>query len=120
MKKVLAAILLLIVVQGALRGQNTTTLVRSAASLPASCQQGTAIRAAELINVNGALYLCSGPSTWRPFAQAPNPTDAIRFVSPNGKDSNDGLSWGSAKLTIMAAYDALPVAGGVVYFTVGV
>ena len=120
MKRILVAILFVIVVQCALRGQNTTTLVRSATALPASCQQGTAVRAAELMNVNGALYLCSGPSTWKPLAQAPNPTDAIRFVSSNGNDSNNGLSWGSAKQTIMAAYDALPAAGGVIYFAVAV
>src|ERR1700730_6190727 len=120
MKRILVAILFVIVVQCALRGQNTTTLVRSATALPASCQQGTAVRAAELMNVNGALYLCSGPSTWKPLAQAPNPTDAIPFGSSNGNDSNNGLSWGSAKQTIMAAYDALPAAGGVIYFAVAV
>jgi len=120
MKKVLAAIFLLTVAHSALRGQDVATRVRSATSLPTICQQGTATQAAELISVNGALYLCSGPSTWKLFAHAPKPTDAIQFASPNGKDNNDGLSWGSAKLTIMAAYDALPSTGGVIYFTAGV
>src|SRR5215831_15904665 len=38
----------------------------------------------------------------------PNPGTAIQFVSPYGKDSNDGLSWGSSKLTIDAAITSLP------------
>src|SRR5579863_6083493 len=115
MKKVLTAIFLLTVAHSVLRGQATTTRVRSATSLPTTCQQGTATQAAELINVNGALYLCTGPSTWKQFAHAPGPADAIQFASPNGNNSNDGLSWGSAKLTIMAAYDSLPYTGGVIY-----
>jgi|HubBroStandDraft_6_1064221.scaffolds.fasta_scaffold01511_7 hypothetical protein len=46
--------------------------------------------------------------------------EAIQYVSPHGKDSNDGLSWGTAKLTVMAAYDGLPSRGGTVYVTDGV
>lgn len=123
MKKVLAAVILLTVTHSQLRGQDVVTRVRSATSLPATCQQGAATQAAELINVNGTLYLCTGPSKWKQFAQAPKPADAVQFVSPNGNDNYDGLSWGSAKQTIMAAYDALPVGpprNGIVYFTSGV
>lgn len=40
------------------------------------------------------------------------PTAPIQFVAVNGNDSWDGLSMGTAKLTIMAAYDALPTSGG--------
>lgn len=36
------------------------------------------------------------------------PNDPIQFVSPNGNDGNDGLSWGSAKQTMYAALQALP------------
>lgn len=32
----------------------------------------------------------------------------VLYVAPNGDDQNDGLSWGTAKRTILAAYDALP------------
>jgi len=46
-------------------------------------------------------------------------TDAIRYVSSNGNDALDGLSWSTPKLTIMAAYDALPSTGGTVYITWG-
>jgi hypothetical protein len=36
-------------------------------------------------------------------------TDWVRYVSAaNGNDANDGLSWGSAKLTIPAAYNSAP------------
>lgn len=120
MKRVLTAIFLLTVARSALKGQDVATRVRSATSLPTICQQGTATEAAELINVNGTLNLCTGPSTWKQLAHAPKAADAIQFVSPNGNDNNDGLSWGSAKLTIMAAYDALPVGpprNGIIYFT---
>lgn len=36
------------------------------------------------------------------------PNDPIQYVSANGNDANDGLSWGSAKLTVYAALLALP------------
>lgn len=42
----------------------------------------------------------------------PDPNNAILFVTPEGSDANDGLSWGSAKLTIQAALDDLPVYAG--------
>jgi hypothetical protein len=44
-------------------------------------------------------------------------TNASQYVSPHGNDLNDGLSWGTAKLTIMAAYDALPTKGGTINIT---
>lgn len=45
----------------------------------------------------------------------PMTTDGIQFVSPlNGMDSNDGLSWGSAKQSIAAAYAGLPAGGGTI------
>lgn len=51
----------------------------------------------------------------------PIPTN-IQYVSPEGNDANDGLSWQTAKQTILAAYDALPeenyqgFGGGTIYF----
>lgn len=50
----------------------------------------------------------------------PQAADAIRFVSMDGDDTSDGLSWGSAKQTIQAALDDLPLysagaGGGTVY-----
>lgn len=41
----------------------------------------------------------------------------IQWVSNLGNDSNSGLSQYEAKLTILAAYDALPAEGGTVYIT---
>lgn len=35
-------------------------------------------------------------------------SDSVQYVSPNGNDSNDGLSPGTAKLTVVAALKALP------------
>jgi hypothetical protein len=49
--------------------------------------------------------------------------DTIQYVSPQGNDFNDGLSWGTSKLTVMAAYDALPSiaykGGGTIYIAEG-
>ncbi len=44
----------------------------------------------------------------QPIAVAPAPTDGIQFVSAGGDDANDGLSWGTSKLTPYAAVTALP------------
>jgi len=38
----------------------------------------------------------------------PASSDALRYVSTAGNDSNDGLSWGSAKLTVYGACISLP------------
>jgi len=42
------------------------------------------------------------------IAQKPATSDTILYVSNNGSDSNDGLSWGTAKLTVDGACAALP------------
>jgi len=52
-------------------------------------------------------------------ASEPAPGSPIQYVDYTGDDSNDGLSWGTAKKTIMAAYDALPTAGGTIYIMQG-
>jgi hypothetical protein len=46
----------------------------------------------------------------------------VRFVKPaslGGDDTNDGLSWATAKLTIQSAYDSLPSTGGAIIGTSG-
>src|SRR6516162_7379569 len=45
------------------------------------------------------------PGRGTPFAKN---TGGIMYVSVSGNDANDGLSWGSAKLTVTAAICALP------------
>ena len=42
---------------------------------------------------------------------------SIQYVSAEGNDANDGHNWESAKLTIMAAYGALPAKGGTIYIS---
>ena len=42
---------------------------------------------------------------------------SIQYVSSEGNDTNDGHDWDSAKLTIMAAYRALPGKGGTIYIS---
>jgi len=41
-------------------------------------------------------------------AMKPDREDSVRFVSPRGSDSNDGLSWGSAMATVYEALISLP------------
>src|SRR5579863_4556582 len=41
-------------------------------------------------------------------AVKPQTSDALEYVSPNGSDNNDGLSIGTAKLTLLGAYNGLP------------
>ena len=61
---------------------------------------------------------CAGGGASSPnAAMKPGASDAIQYVSPNGNDSNDGLSIGTAKLTIMAAYDTLGQGGGTIYIS---
>jgi hypothetical protein len=48
-------------------------------------------------------------------AVKPQSSDAVQHVSPNGSDSNDGLSMGTAKLTLLGAYNGLPSTGGTIY-----
>jgi hypothetical protein len=43
--------------------------------------------------------------------------NSIQYVSSEGNDSYDGHDWDSAKLTIMAAYRALPGKGGTIYIS---
>lgn len=50
------------------------------------------------------------------LAIKPAAADGIQFVSANGLDTNDGLSWGSAKATINAAVTAAG-ANGMVYIS---
>lgn len=45
-----------------------------------------------------------------------NPHDAkIRYVHPNGNDSDDGLTWATPKETILGAYDSLGSSSGTIY-----
>ena len=53
-----------------------------------------------------------------PVAVSPPPNDGIQFVSAGGDDANDGLSWGTSKLTAYAAVTSLP-GGSASDFTAG-
>jgi hypothetical protein len=78
-----------------------------------------------LTTFNGGLT-SAGPNTLNGTTNAgvagnvgikPATSDAHLFVSINGNDSNDGFSWGTAKLTIGAAYTALPSCSNAHYYT---
>jgi hypothetical protein len=77
------------------------------------------------VNQNGALYLQPdffGIAT--SVAMKPVTSNAIQYVTTTGSDANDGLSWGSAKATIQAAVNALPLTpdgstSGIVYVAAG-
>lgn len=49
----------------------------------------------------------------------PGATAGIVFVSLQGNDSNDCLSWGTSCLTILGGYNKLPADGGTIYVTSG-
>lgn len=56
-------------------------------------------------------------------SQKPASTDEVQYVSINGSDSNDGDSWGTAKLTLQAAINvacSTSSTGGVIYVGSGV
>lgn len=63
---------------------------------------------------------CAGPLLTSTLALKPQTSDAVQYASPNGNDSNDGMSLGTAKLTIAGAYNALPATGGTIYVSGGV
>jgi hypothetical protein len=54
------------------------------------------------------------------FASKPQVTDLVTYVSTNGNDANDGLSWGSAKRTVGAALTMVNSTGGVVNVGAGI
>jgi hypothetical protein len=60
----------------------------------------------------GCAYVQSGDPP-HPGLSNPQPSDGGQYVSPNGNDSNDGLSAGTAKLTAQAALNAVPIGGTV-------
>jgi len=45
--------------------------------------------------------------------------DPIQYVSSNGNDKNEGSSWAKATATVIGAYSALTVSGGVVILSPG-
>jgi len=48
-------------------------------------------------------------------AVKPEASDAVLYRSGNGNDSNDGFSWGTAKLTACGAISVAPSAGADIY-----
>src|SRR5260370_11607400 len=60
---------------------------------------------------------CAGPLVTSTLALKPQVSDAVQYVSPNGNDGNDGLSIGTAKLTILGAYNALSSTGGTIHLS---
>jgi hypothetical protein len=57
---------------------------------------------------------CAGPLVTSTLALKAQVSDAVQYVSPNGNDGNDGLSIGTAKLTILGAYNGLSSTGGTI------
>lgn len=91
--------------------RNGLTIDGAASNLSLTTGQGI------IIYTDGTNYFTSrGSGTASNVAIKPAAASGIQYVAvATGNDSNDGLSWGTAKLTIMAAYDALPAGGGVVF-----
>ncbi|HVB98997.1 MAG TPA: hypothetical protein VNJ12_06650 [Candidatus Dormibacteraeota bacterium] len=83
---------------------------------PSNCSMTSATFStitAGTLNLTGALTV-----NGRSVATEPLPNDAVQFVSPNGNDSNNGLSWGSAVADIYTAWNnlySLTPSGGTIY-----
>jgi hypothetical protein len=58
-----------------------------------------------------ALFATLVLTTPHVYAQAPT-----CYAAPGGDDANDGSYWAFAKADLMACYDALPSAGGTIFF----
>lgn len=72
---------------------------------PSNCSMSNATFSsitAGTLNLTGALTV-----NGRGVATKPLAGDAVMYVSPNGSDSNDGLSWGTAMQTLYAAVQSL-------------
>jgi hypothetical protein len=63
---------------------------------------------------NGAL---DAPAALKP--QSLEKDGTICYASARGNDLSGGLSWGTAKGSIMGCYDAMKAAGGTIFFTDG-
>jgi len=77
---------------------------------PSNCSMTSATFSsitAGTLNLTGSLTV-----NGRSVATEPAPNDAVQYVSPSGNDSSDGLSWGTAKQTIYAAWNTLYAING--------
>ena len=83
---------------------------------PSNCSMANATFSsitAGTLNLTGSLTV-----NGRSVATEAKSSDAVLYVSPNGSDSSDGLSWGSAKQTLYAAVATVEnstVGGGTIY-----
>jgi hypothetical protein len=60
-------------------------------------------------SLDGGNGACPGPTgPPGPSTKPTLPRDPVQYVSPNGNDAKDGLSWASAKLTVYKALQSLP------------
>ena len=66
----------------------------------------------------GGISLLSGGGGSVTFVVS-RPTSGVQFVTTDGSDGADGLSWGNAKKTLAAAVTALGVAGGTIFMGIG-
>ena len=82
-------------------------------------QLGNAPAAGNLTGPITSVGLATSVAPAGVVAQKPATSDSTFFVSVNGSDSNDGLSWGTAFLTPAKAHTAVASAGGTIYFGCG-
>jgi hypothetical protein len=97
---------------------NPTGVFTGAPTLFAGVPTGPCAASQTAVNtLTGDLYDCVSTAWFKvgpggvPLNAALKPTlpgDPVQYVSSNGNDANDGLFWGSAKLTFYAAVKALP------------
>jgi hypothetical protein len=128
----LAALAPLFVGRAYAQGSTTVggaTTIPSGAALPAACDPALAGDNNHFFYKTAApnqgFYSCTAANTWTQGGSGPanaaiKPAtgDSILYASTAGSDGNDGLSWGTAKLTPSAALTALG-SGGTLYLGAG-
>jgi hypothetical protein len=110
-----------LVVSGAITGQTITgqqgvTVGTPSGAAPLLPSVGSVTL---FTGTNGQLYSENSSGQTLELAAAPPAGSSIQYVAFSGSDSSDGLSWGTAKKTVMAAYDALPSLGGTIFMMQG-
>ena len=117
--------LLLISPLGLFAQAGASSNIRVVTSPPGACVVGSG----SVVIYQGVLYTCNNAGTFVSIVggDLSNPIvgDAIQYVSPYGNDTNSGLSWALAKLTVTGALQALPsgstgvIGAGTVYVAPG-
>jgi len=105
-----------LVVSGTITGQQGVTVGSPTGAAPSPPSAGSVTL---FTGTNGQLYSENSSGQILGLATALPAGSPMQYVAFTGDDKNDGLSWGTAKKTVMAGYDALPINGGTILIMQG-